>query len=86
MNIISIIIILAILVLVITIITRPLFSTKIDNIINDKTADLNTEYQQTLNRIRELEQEYLDGKLDQLDYKANREKLNQDAAQILEKM
>jgi hypothetical protein len=85
---ISIFITLAILVLVIAIITRPLYTMKTEN-ANDfeqNKAALNTEYQQTLNRIRELEQEHLEGKLSDGDYQDRRGILNKEAVDILKQL
>jgi hypothetical protein len=84
----SILITLAILGLVIAIITRPLYSMKTEtsNESGQIKIALNTEYQQTLNRIRELEQEYLEGKLNDGDYQDRRGILNNEAVEILKKL
>jgi len=86
--IISILISLAILGVVIAIIIRPLYIMK-----TEKTSDaellkvtLNTEYQQTLNRIRELEQEHLEEKLGDGDYHDRRDILNKEAVDILKQL
>lgn len=85
MTIISILISLAILGLVIAIIIRPLYTmkTEIASESDQIKVALNTEYQQTLNRIRELEQEYLEGKLSDGDYQDRRGILNNEAVDIL---
>jgi hypothetical protein len=86
--IIPILISLVILGIAIAIITRPLYIMK-----TEKTSDadllkvaLNTEYQQILNRIRELEQEYLEEKLNDGDYHDRRGTLNREAADILKQL
>jgi hypothetical protein len=86
--IISILISLAILVLVIVIITRPLYTMKTENVSDSEQVKiiLNTEYQQTLNRIRELEQEYVEGKLNDGDYQDRRGVLNREAVDILKQL
>ena len=81
-------IMLAILGLVIAIIVRPLYTMKSENVseLEQKKTALNTEYQQTLSRIRELEQEHLEGKLGDDDYQDRRSMLNNEAVVLLKQL
>lgn len=84
----AILISLAILVLVVIFVTRPLNKAELveeDEAVSD-TKQLSFEYQLTLNRIRDLEQEYQEEKTNPEDYQQRREMLNQEAAEILQKL
>ncbi|MCE1254398.1 MAG: hypothetical protein LWX83_12730 [Anaerolineae bacterium] len=88
MTLIALVVTLAIFFVVLIVITRPLYSAHADN-INEarlKKDVLNREYQQTLNRIRELEQEHLEGKLGDSDYQDRRAFLNNEAVNLLKQL
>jgi len=81
----AILITIAILMLVIIFITRPLSVDENGSVdeSESKKANLMGEYQVTLNRIRELEQELIESKLSEEDYQFRRQLLNREAAGFL---
>ena len=88
MILIALLISLVILGFVVFYITRPLVSND-DELINNSDIDrslLNTEYQTTLNRIRELEQEHQDGKISLEDYQIRRDSLYNEASNFLKQL
>lgn len=84
----AILISLGILVLVVIFVTRPLYKSDLDE--KDDTVNETTlheiKYQQSLSRIRELEQEHQEGKINDPDYQQRREMLNRKAAEALQKI
>lgn len=85
----SIVVVVAILVAVIFFITRPFFTNEDDMDATVKTPELfsdEEEYQNTLNRIRELDFDFKLGKVTPDDYAALREELNQQAAECLKRL
>ena len=84
----SILIILVIFGLVIAVITRPLHTLKPakSNEAQQSSDQLQAEYQQTLNHIRELEQDFLEGKIVNEDYLTYRDQLNKKAVAYLQNL
>lgn len=84
----AILISLAILVLMVIFVTRPLY--KAEQVEQSETENdeglANVEYQQTLSRIRDLEQDHLEGKINDVDYQSRRDMLNKEAAEALHKL
>lgn len=88
MTILALAVLVGILGLVIAVITRPLTNAKSQNIqpMEDTADTLQAAYQLVLTRIRDLEQDYLEGKMDKEDYQARREALHQDAVGFLQQL
>ena len=88
MNIGSILILLVIFSLVIIVIARPLKTIKPAkrNKVQLSLDQQKTDYQQTLNQIRELEQDFLEGKISHEDYLIDRNQLNIKAVSILQNL
>lgn len=83
MDIYSLIIIVAILAVVIIVVTRPLFKSPSEQEVTVDTTDnssIKNDYDEILNRIRELDFEYKLGKIPASDYAALREELKNQAA------
>lgn len=87
MDIFSLVIILAILVFVIVIITRPFYRSGGDDTTvgsTSETGEEQTEYNEILARIRELDFEYKLGKIAIEDYMIARDELKMQAAGMLQ--
>ncbi len=84
----AILISLAILVLMVIFVTRPLYKNEVvepDQPALDEEL-LADDYNQSLSRIRDLEQEHLEGKIGEEDYQQRREMLTKEAAESLHKL
>lgn len=84
----AILISLAILVMMVIFVTRPLY--KAEQVEQNETVTikelLSVDYRQTLSRIQELEQDHLEGKINDEDYHARRDQLNLEAAESLHRL
>lgn len=89
MEIYSLVIIVAVLVIVIVVITRPYFTAVLDqdSIERHLSSDiLQSEYEEIINRIQQLDIEYQQNKMDSEDYASMRQNLKIQAAQHLQKI
>lgn len=87
MDIISLVIVLLILVVVIIVITRPFFRNEPAEDLRNKFVDVSdgrSEYQEILNRIRDLDFEFKLGKIPVEDYNTLREELKSQAAGVVQ--
>jgi hypothetical protein len=69
-------------------VTRPLYKNEVSEPEHTSQDEelLADDYYQSLSRIRDLEQEHLEGKISDEDYQQRREMLNKEAAESLHKL